>query len=126
MANRKGMRRLAATAAMLAFGAGCGGPSQEDMAKLEQRVESKTSQTETKNAQVAAELERKITTTEGKYANMLAIEQEVKNGVETVNKSAKLLEQSNDVIRRLLEAQRASLKEQLACIEEQLEVLKRK
>ncbi len=120
------LKVLATLASLSILESGCGGASKEEMTALEQRLDARAGQTETKLAQMAAELDRKITATDGKFANMLAIDQQVKNGVENIDKHAKQLELTNDVLRQLLEAQRASLKEQLAGIEEQLEVLRRK
>ncbi len=126
MKTSDSVKTLAALAAVLLLSTGCDGASKADLSGLEQRLDTKVGQAETKIAQMAAELDRKITATDSKYANMLAIEQQVKNGMESIEKNSKQLELTNDVVRQLLEAQRAALKEQLASIEEQLAVLKKR
>lgn len=114
------MKKLVAFALMgvVAMLIGCGGISQKDLDDLSSRLDSKISQTQ-------ADLERKITATDAKYANMLAIEQKVKIGVDSIEKNAELLASANQRMIEILMAQRNALKEQLASVESQLEALKK-
>ena len=98
--------------------AGCGGPTKKDLDDTEARVDAKIAKT-------AAEFDRKVTAVDTKYANMLAMEQEVKNGVQRIDHNAKLLEGANEVIATLLTARRNSLKEELKRIEDQLDILQK-
>jgi hypothetical protein len=111
------MKKMVFAVALL--GVGCGGVSKQDLDNLEQKLDSKISQ-------AAAEMDRKINATDAKYANMLAIEQTVKNGVERIDKNAKLLENANAQMVQILQAQKNALKEQLSSVENQLEALKNK
>ncbi len=117
---------LCGVVAALAALSGCDSASKQDLTGVEQRLDTKVGQAETKLSQTAADLDRKITAIDTKFANVLAIDQQVKNAIEDMKAHAKQLEVTNDVLKRLLEAQRASLKEQLASVEEQLAVLKGK
>jgi len=98
--------------------AGCSGPTKKDLDSMEARLDSRIAQT-------AAEFDRKVTAVDSKYANMLALEQEVKNGLQRVDQNAKLLESSNDVLAKLLQVRRNNLKEELKSIEDQLAVLQK-
>ena len=97
---------------------GCGGISKQDLDSLEKRID-------TKLAQENAELSKKINDTDSKYANMLAIEQKVTNGVAKIDANAKLLESANTTMIQILTAQKNALKEQLNSVENQLEALQK-
>lgn len=98
--------------------AGCSAPTKKDLDDSEARFDAKLAKT-------ASELDRKVTAIDSKYANMLAMEQEVKNGVQRIDQNAKLLEGANAVMTTLLQARRNSLKEELKRIEDQLELLQK-
>ena len=98
--------------------AGCGGLTKKDLDDTEARIDAKISKT-------AAEMDRKVTAVDSKYANVLALEQEVKNGLQRIDHNAKLLEGANEVMAKLLQARRNSLKDELKRIEDQLEVLQK-
>jgi hypothetical protein len=98
--------------------AGCGGITRKDLDDSERRLEALI-------ARNTAELERKVNAVDAKYASMLALEQQVKNGLGRIDQNAKLLEGANDVLAKLLQARRNSLKEELSRIENQIEVLQK-
>ena len=97
---------------------GCGGPTKKDLEDTEARLGAKI-------AQSTAEMERKVNAVDAKYANMLALEQEVKNGLQRIEQNAKLLEGANEVDAKMLQAHRNSLKEELKSIEDQLALLQK-
>src|SRR5688572_23715824 len=103
--------------AVSSLAAGCG-ISKKDLDDSEKRLEAALSRT-------TSELERKINDVDVKYANMLALEQQVKNGLGRLDHNTKLLEGANDVMAKLLQAQRNSLKDELNRIEGQLEYLQK-
>ena len=72
----------------------------------------------------ASDLERKLNATDAKYANMLALEQAVKNGVEKIDKNAKLLQDSGEAWLQILQTQRNVLREQLKSVDDQIASLK--
>ncbi len=111
------MKKLVFVLAVVA--GGCGGISKQDLDNLEGRINSKL-------AQENAELTKKINDTDSKYANMLAIEQKVTNGVAKIDANAKLLENANTTMIQILQAQKTALKEQLSSVEGQLEALQKK
>jgi hypothetical protein len=98
--------------------AGCGGPTKKDIEDSEARLNTKITQS-------SADLEKKINGIDSKYASMLALEQEVKNGLQRIDQNAKLLEGANDVDSKMLQAHRNSLREELKSIEDQLAVLQK-
>ena len=106
-------------ALLLAFGIGCGGIDEQQLNQVERSLNAKIAQT-------AAEMDRKVTATDAKYAKMLAMEQKVANGLERIEQHAKLLETANDRMIQILLAQRNALKDQLASVEAQLEALQKK
>lgn len=95
---------------------GCADVSKQDVDALDAKFEARI-------AQAIAELEQKITATDAKYANMLALEQSVKNGAAKIDANAKLLEEAGKSWLQLLQAQRNALKEELRTVEDQLEAL---
>ena len=97
---------------------GCGGPSKKDLDDMEARVDTKISKS-------ASDLERKVNAIDAKYASMLALEQEVKNGLQRIEQNAKLLEGANEVDTKMLQAHRNSLREELKSIEDQLALLQK-
>jgi hypothetical protein len=92
--------------------AGCG-VSPQQLDDLEARVG-------TQIAGAVAGLERQINDTDAKYANMLALEQQVKNGVEKIDKQATLLEHSGNAWLEILQTQRNVLREQLKSVDDQI------
>ncbi len=111
--------KMIGAASLLILVAGCGGVSVQDLDNLEKRVDANIAKT-------AAEMDRKITATDAKYAKMLAMEQKVQNGVERIDGNAKLLESANDRMILILTAQKNALKEQLDSVNAQLEALQKK
>jgi hypothetical protein len=112
------MKRMMLCVVAAGIVSGCGGISKQDLDNLETKLDSKIAQT-------AAEMDRKVNATDAKYANMLAIEQQVKNGVEQIATNKKLLEGANATMIQILTAQRNALKEQLKSVEDQLDALKK-
>jgi hypothetical protein len=98
---------------------GCADVSKKDLAETK-------SQLEVQITQAVADLERKINATDAKYANMLALEQTVKNGVMKIDQNAALLETSGKAYLQILQTQHAVLKEQMKTVEDQLQVLQKK
>ena len=98
------------------FVVGCADVSKQDVDALGVTLEAKI-------AQAVAGLDQKITATDAKYANMLALEQQVKNGVEKIDANAKLLEDSGKSWLQVLQARRNALKEELRSVEDQLAAL---
>jgi len=88
-----------------------------------QEVDAQDAKLEAKIAQTAAGLDQKITATDTKYANMLALEQSVKNGVEKIDANAKLLSEAGKAWLLVLQARRNALKEELRSVEDQLSAL---
>ena len=95
---------------------GCADVSKQDVDALGVTLEAKI-------AQAVAKLDQKITATDAKYANMLALEQKVKNGVEQIDANAKLLSESGKAWLQVLQARRNALKEELRSVEDQLGAL---
>jgi len=95
---------------------GCADVSKRDVDALGETLEAKI-------AQAVAGLEQKITATDAKYANMLALEQSVKNGVEKIDANAKLLSEAGKAWLLVLQARRNALKEELRSVEDQLSAL---
>jgi len=95
---------------------GCADVSKQDVDALGVKVEASI-------AQAVAGLDQKITATDAKYANMLALEQKVKNGVEQIDANAKLLSESGKAWLQVLQARRNALKEELRSVEDQLSAL---
>ena len=112
------MKRMMLCVVAAGIVAGCGGISKQDLDNLETKLDAKIAQT-------AAEMDRKVNATDAKYANMLAIEQQVKNGVEQIASNKKLLENANATMTQILTAQKNALKEQLKSVEDQLDALKK-
>jgi hypothetical protein len=112
------MKKMIVAVVALVAGVGCGGIAKQDLDNLENKLNSKI-------ATGIAEMDRKINATDAKYANMLAIEQTVKNGVQRIDANAKLLENANATMVSILQAQKNALKEQLSSVENQLEALKK-
>lgn len=98
---------------------GCAEVSKKDL-------DAMRSELEVKITQAAASLERKINATDAKYANMLALEQAVKNGVMKIDQNAALLETSGKAYLQILQTQQAVLKEQAKTIEDQILALQKK
>ena len=96
----------------------CGNPTKKDLADMEARLQ-------TNIAKSVADLERKVNGVDAKYASMLALEQQVKNGLQRIEQNAKLLETANETDAKMLQAHRNSLKEELRTIEDQLSVLQK-
>ena len=76
-----------------------------------------------RNDIAVAQLDQKINATDAKYANMLALEQQVKNGVEKIDANAKLLSEAGKAWLQVLQARRNALKEELRSVEDQLGAL---
>jgi hypothetical protein len=98
---------------------GCADVSKKDL-------DDTRSQLEVQITQAVANLERKINATDAKYANMLALEQAVRNGVMKIDQNAALLETSGKAYLQILQTQHAVLKEQVKTVEDQLEELQKK
>lgn len=98
---------------------GCADVSKKDL-------DATRSQLEVEITQAVADLERKINATDAKYANMLALEQAVKNGVMKIDENAALLESSGKVYLEILQTQHAVLKEQVKTVEDQIQALEKK
>ena len=96
---------------ILLAAAGCGGLSRQDLDDLQRRLESKMAQT-------AAEMDRKVT-------KVVQMEPKVSSGLERIDGHAKLLESANATMVLILSAQKNALKEQLASVEAQLEALQK-
>ena len=113
--DRMGFRKVLI---LLACGSvvGCADVSKQDVDALGVKVEASI-------AQAVAGLDQKITATDAKYANMLALEQKVKNGVEQIDANAKLLSESGKAWLQVLQARRNALKEELRSVEDQLSAL---
>src|SRR5258705_3242320 len=86
--------------------AGCADVSKQDVDNTRLGLEAQLSK-------AVANLEAKITAVDTKYANMLALEQSVKNGLTKIDSQGKLLEDSNKVMTQIVQAQRSALREQL-------------
>lgn len=112
------------THALLVLGAlclvaGCSDVSKKDLDDTQARLEAEI-------ARSIAQVEQKINATDAKYANMLALEQSVKNGVEKIDQNAKLLENAGKAWMQVLQAHRNVLREQLKSIEDQIDALQNK
>jgi len=85
-----GLRKLLI---LLACGSvvGCADVSKQDVDALGVTLEAKI-------AQAVAGLDQKITATDAKYANMLALEQSVKNGVEKIDANAEAPQRGREVL----------------------------
>jgi hypothetical protein len=95
---------------------GCADVSKQDVDALGVTLEAKISQ-------AVAQLDQKINATDAKYASMLALEQQVKNGVEKIDANAKLLGEAGKSWLQVLQARRNALKEELRSVEDQLGAL---
>lgn len=103
--------------------AGCGvAPAQ--LNDMEARVETKIAAAVAEIEKKIARTEQKINDTDAKYASMLALEQQVKNGVERIDKHAKLLADSGEAWAEILQTQENVLREQLKSVEDQIAGLK--
>lgn len=98
--------------------AACGAPTQKDLKDMEARLQASIQKS-------SADLERKVNGVDAKYASMLALEQQVKNGLQRIEQNAKVLEAANETDTKMLQAHRNSLKEELRTIEDQLAVLQK-
>jgi len=99
--------------------AGCADVSKQDLDNTRTGLEAKLSK-------AVADLEQRINAVDTKYANVLALEQSVKNGLTKIESQGKLLEDANTVMLQIVQAQRNALREQLKSIEDQLEGLNKK
>jgi hypothetical protein len=106
------MRILIGVAVVLVVAVGCGGgPNPEQEGKHKQEME-----------QLRLHVDQKIAGLEQKYANVLQMEQRVKNAVEEAEKMSKV----NDVVVRLLTAQQEALKDQLRTVQDLLKEMQKK
>jgi hypothetical protein len=97
---------------------GCADVTKQDLDATKTELEAKI-------AQAVAEMDRKINATDAKYANMLALEQAVKNGVMKIDENAALLESSGKAYLQILQTQQAVLKEQVKTVEDQIQALQK-
>ena len=102
---------------------GCG-ITQVQLDDMEARVGTKIATAVAEIEKKIAQTEQRINDTDAKYASMLALEQQVKNGVEKIDKHAKLLEDSGDAWLQILQTQGNVLKEQLKSVQDQIASLK--
>ena len=102
---------------------GCG-VTQNQLDDMEARVGTKIATAVAEIEKKIAQTEQKINDTDAKYASMLALEQQVKNGVEKIDTHAKLLEDSGDAWLLVLQTQGNVLKEQLKSVQDQIASLK--
>ena len=112
------MRTVVVVFALLSL-PGCAQVQKEDLSNQRSALEAEIQK-------AVARLDQKITAVDTKYANMLALEQSVKNGLTKIDSQGKLLEDSNKVMTQIVQTQRNALREQLKSIEDQLEGLQKK
>lgn len=109
--------RLVLAGIVAVFVGGCAEVAKKDLDDLEARIGAKI-------AQSVAEMDTKINATDAKYANMLALEQKVKNGVDAIDKNAQLLQKSGEAMLQILQSYRNLLREQLKSVDDQIASLK--
>ena len=102
--------------------AGCG-ITQKQLDDMEARIDTKIAAAITQLERKITQTEQKINDTDAKYASMLALEQQVKNGVEKIDSHAKLLADAGEAWLQILQTQGNVLREQLKSVEDQISSL---
>ncbi len=102
------------------------GVTQEQLDDMEARVGTKIAAAVANVERKIAQTEQRINDTDAKYATMLALDQQVKNGVERIDRHAKLLEDSGSAWLQILQTQRNVLREQLKSVDDQIAGVKPK